>query len=85
MKNNMDEDENPELMPSSKLSKRGGEKRMFCKHCKQEVRPKMELNWAVFIATLLLFWPATLLYLSWKYSKKEYVCPMCRLPMKAEL
>ena len=53
------------------------EKMQYCKTCKQDVRPKLDINLWVCLITLLLFWPATLAYIGYKLYKKVYICPMC--------
>lgn len=53
----------------------------WCKECRQDVRPKLNFSWLIFIATLLLFWPATIVYIVYKLYKRDYICPICERPL----
>lgn len=57
---------------------------MFCKNCNREVKEKLGISWSVIIVTALLFWPATVIYLVWKYLTHAYVCPICNNPIVAD-
>jgi hypothetical protein len=56
---------------------------MFCKNCNREVKEKLDISWLFIVVTVLLFWPATAIYLAWKYSIHAYVCPICNMPFEA--
>ena len=49
----------------------------WCEDCKQNVRPKLNFSWLIVIVSLLLFWPATLVYIGYKLYKHDYICPIC--------
>jgi hypothetical protein len=58
------------------------DKKVPCNYCGQMVKPKLEFSWIVVIATLLLFWPATIIYFAYRLNKGIYTCPICELPLE---
>jgi hypothetical protein len=56
---------------------------MLCKNCNTEVKQKLDISWPIIIISVLLFWPATVIYLLWKYNTQAYVCPICNVPFEA--
>ena len=55
----------------------------WCEECKRNVRPKLNISWWIVIATLLLFWPATVGYILYKLYIHDYICPICERPLEA--